>query len=186
MIQIGKTIVSNDLIDKKFSCDFSLCKGACCIHGESGAPLEPEEIEILKKCYLKLKPMLRNESVETIERYGVYVIDSDGDMVTPLVEGKECAYVVFDNDVAGCAIEKAYLNGSIDFQKPVSCHLYPVRLKKYREFTAVNYHDWEICKPAVVKGSYNNIKVYSFVKRALIRRFGDNWYARLESAAKKA
>jgi hypothetical protein len=184
MIQIGKTIISNDLIEKKFSCDISSCKGACCVQGESGAPLEPEEIEILKKCYPQVKPLLRNESVITIEKYGVYVIDSDGDMVTPLNDGKECSYVIFENDIAFCAIEKAHLNGNIDFQKPVSCHLYPVRHKKYRDFIAINYHEWEICKPAVVKGSYNNISVYSFVKRALIRRFGENWFSKLETVAK--
>jgi hypothetical protein len=185
MIQIGRTIISNDLIEKKFSCDISSCKGACCIHGESGAPLETEEIEILKKYYLKLKPFLRNDSIDTIERTGVFVVDSDGDMVTPLVDGKECAYVIFENDVAVCAIEKAYLNGSIDFQKPVSCHLYPVRIKEYREFTAVNYHEWEICLPAIANGNNKNINVCSFVKDALIRRFGDKWFAKLESIVKK-
>ncbi|MFN6037811.1 MAG: DUF3109 family protein [Bacteroidota bacterium] len=185
MIAIDNTLVSEDLIEKKFVCDLSACKGACCVHGESGAPLEEEETKILKKIYSKVKPYMVENGIKAIEKQGHFIIDSDGDFVTPLVgEEGECAYVFFDAEgVAKCAIEQAYLDKKIDWQKPISCHLYPVRVTKYKTYEAVNYHKWKICKPACECGEKLSVPVYKFVKKSLIKKFGASWYKKLEIAA---
>jgi hypothetical protein len=184
MLQIQKTLVSSDIIEKKFCCDLDSCKGVCCVKGDSGAPLEPEEAEIIENIFEDIKEFMSEAGIKTIERDGFYVIDKDNDLVTPLIDGKECAYTYFENNVALCAIEKAYLNYISDFRKPVSCHLYPVRVKKYKNFEAVNYESWQECGTAILCGRKKNIPLYIFLKEALIRKFGDNWYEQLEYAAK--
>ena len=131
----------------------------------------------------KVKPFLRKEGIEAIEEQGPYVIDMDDDFVTPLVNGNECAYVVFENGIAKCGIEKAYHAGAIKFKKPISCHLYPVRLKKYSDFTAVNYDKWEICEPARKLGEKEQLPVYKFLHESLTRRFGEDWMRHLKIAA---
>lgn len=183
VIQIDKTIVSFDVLTTKFACDLSKCKGACCIQGDSGAPLELDEVETLREIFPKLEPYLRDKSIHAITKQGTSVIDSDGDIVTPLVEGKECAYVYFEDEIAKCAIEKAYFDGKIDFCKPISCHLYPVRISKYKNYEAINYHCWEICKPAVQNGTTKNIKTYNFLSGPLIRKYGNDWFNELKIAA---
>lgn len=186
MFQLGKTLVSEDILDKEFVCNLSACKGACCIHGDAGAPLEETETKILNDIYPKIKPFLRPEGIKAIEKDGAFVVGEDGDFETPLVDGGECAYVIFDSKgVALCAIEEAYNNGEIDWKKPVSCHLYPVRVKDYSEFSAVNYHRWPICDDACSLGKELKVPIYRFVKEALIRKFGENWYSALESVAAK-
>jgi len=185
MIAIENTLVSDLLLEKKFVCDLHACKGACCVEGESGAPLEKEEIEILQGILEKVKPFMNAEGIAEVEKEGVFVIDSDGDIVTPLVEGdKHCAFAVFEKGIAACAIEKAYLAGKIKFKKPVSCHLYPVRITKYKEFEAVNFHSWNVCKPARTCGNKLNVPVFKFLKEPLIRKYGKNWYEELEEAYK--
>lgn len=184
MLQIENTIVSLDLIESKFVCDLARCKGACCVLGDSGAPLEDDEVGIIKKIYPKLIPYLRKEGIDTINNIGTSVIDSDGDKVTPLVNGNECAYAYFEDNIAKCAIEKAYKAGVIRFPKPVSCHLYPLRITNYSEFFAVNYHCWEICKPAIEKGNKENTGLTLFLKEALIRKFGKEWYKQLTMSEK--
>ena len=187
MIVIENTIISEDLLDKQFVCNLEKCKGACCVEGESGAPLDQSEIEILDKIFEKVKPYMVGDGIKTIEEFGKWVIDSDGDFVTPLVSGRgRCAYVFFDNGIAKCAIEKAHADGKIDFQKPVSCHLYPVRITSQKEYDAVNYSKWEICSPACVNGKKLGVPVYQFVKTALIRKYGNDWFEQLEGAAKFA
>lgn len=184
MFQLGKTIVSEDLIKKDFVCNLNACKGACCIEGEAGAPVTEEEIEILKEIYPKVKPFLRPEGIAAIEKQGTYIETEDDELETPLVEGKECAYVTFtDKGIASCGIEDAFNAGAIDFRKPISCHLYPVRVQEYSEFSAVNYHHWPICDDACTLGKELQVPVYKFVKTALIRKFGENWYAELEKIA---
>jgi hypothetical protein len=188
MIQIGKAIISLDVLESKFACDLTKCKGACCVYGESGAPLEDEEVEILDKLYPILKPYLRDDGIRTIEKTGTSLTDSDGDKVTPLIDGKECAYTYYDGDIIKCGIEKAYHENAIEFQKPISCHLFPVRLKKYPEFIAVNYTRIEFCKPAIEKGSNENVQLFVFLKNSLVRKFGNKWYEELkisESPIKK-
>ncbi len=185
MLAIGKAVISHDLIESKFSCDLAACKGACCVAGDSGAPLEDEETAILEEIYPSVKCYLGEESVKTIETYGTWVIDVENDKVTPLNNGKECAYVVFENGIAFCAIEKAYNEGVISFRKPLSCHLYPVRIKKYRYSDAVNYDKWEICHPAIIRGNTLNTTVYQFTRDALERKYGKNWFEQLVIEAKK-
>ncbi|MCH7524189.1 MAG: DUF3109 family protein [Bacteroidetes bacterium] len=185
MFQLGKTIVSEDIIEKDFMCNLSACKGACCVDGDAGAPLEDEEVKILQKVYPKIKPFLRPEGIKVIEEQGVYITLEDGELETPLVNNANCAYVNFDNrGVAICGIEEAYNQGEISWKKPVSCHLYPVRVKDYSEFSAVNYHKWEICDDACTFGKELQIPIYKFVKEALIRKFGEDWYMELEKVAK--
>ncbi|MFT5248393.1 MAG: hypothetical protein ACI93P_000105 [bacterium] len=184
MFQLGKTIVSEDIIEKEFVCNLGACKGACCIEGEAGAPVTKEEVEILKEIYPKIKSYLRPEGIKVIEEQGTHVVTDLSELETPLVNGKECAYVtISDYGTAGCGIEEAYNDGKIDFKKPISCHLYPVRVQDYSEFSAVNYHKWPICNDACTLGKELKVPVYKFVKEALIRKFGENWYLELEKVA---
>lgn len=184
MFQLGKTIVSEDLIEKEFVCNLGACKGACCIEGEAGAPVSKDEVQILEDIYPKVKPFLRPEGIAAIEAQGTYITTDLDELETPLVDGKECVYVTFtDNGTASCGIEDAYNAGEISFKKPISCHLYPVRVQDYSEFSAVNYHRWPICNDACTLGKELKVPVYKFVKEALIRKFGEYWYAELEKLA---
>lgn len=184
MFQLGKTIISEDIIEKDFVCNLSACKGACCVQGDAGAPLEKKETEIIEELYPKIKPYLRKEGILAIEEQGNFTINEDGEFETPLINGEDCAYVIFDEKkVALCAIEEAYNQGDVSFKKPVSCHLYPVRIKDYSEFSAVNYHQWQVCDDACTLGKEMQIPVYQFVKQALIRKFGEKWYLELEEFA---
>lgn len=186
MFQLGKTIVSEDIIKKDFVCNLSACKGACCVDGDAGAPLELAETEILESLYPKLKPFLRKEGVAAIEAQGTFTTNDFGEHETTLIDGADCAYVIFDKKgTALCAIEEAYNQGAVDWKKPVSCHLYPIRVKDYTEFSAVNYHKWEICDDACTLGKELQVPVYKFVKQALIRKFGEDWYMELEKIAVK-
>jgi len=184
MIQIGKTIVSEEIIEKEFVCNLAACKGQCCIDGDAGAPLEDDELQIMKDIYLKVKPFMRKEGIAEIEKQGVYTTNEDGEHETTLINGKDCAYVIFDEKkVALCAIEEAYNQGEIKWKKPISCHLYPIRVQDYSEFSAVNYNKWSICDDACSLGKELQIPTYKFVKQALIRKFGEDWYAELEKVA---
>lgn len=184
MFQLGKTIVSEDIIKKDFLCNLSACKGACCIDGDAGAPLEKDEIKILEDIYPKVKPFLRQAGIDAIEAQGTFITTEDGELETPLINGADCAYVIFDDkNVALCAIEEAYNQGEVTWKKPVSCHLYPIRVHDYTEFSAVNYHKWQICDDACELGEELGVPVYKFVKEALIRKFGEDWYIELEAIA---
>lgn len=184
MFQLGKTIVSEDIIEKDFVCNLSACKGACCIDGDAGAPLELAETKIMEDIYPKVKPFLRKEGIAAIEEQGIFITTEKGEFETPLINGADCAYVIFDKKgTALCAIEEAHNQGEINWKKPVSCHLYPVRVKDYTEFSAVNYHKWEICDDACTLGKELQVPVYKFVKQALIRKFGEDWYMQLEKVA---
>jgi len=184
MIRIGSTIVSLDVIEKRFFCDMEKCRGMCCVHGISGAPLEEVELEIIEQVFPVFMKYLNKSSKKSVDAQGIYVIDSDGEYVTPLNNGKECAYAVFENGIARCAIEKAFDKGEINYRKPLSCHLYPVRITKYPDFEAVNFDDWEICS-RTLKQDDAGIPVYRFVKDALIRKYGAEWYRKLEQAAEQ-
>ncbi|MBM1105384.1 DUF3109 family protein [Aurantibacter crassamenti] len=186
MFQIGKTIVSEEIIEKDFVCNLNACKGACCIDGNAGAPLEDKETEILVDIYSRVKPFLRPEGIAAIEDQGAFVKGDDGEWETPLVNESECAYVIFDEkNITKCGIEEAYNQGAIPWKKPVSCHMYPVRVREYTELTAVNYHKWEICDPACSLGAELKVPIFKFVKEALIRKFGKVWYAELEKVAEE-
>ncbi len=183
MLQIKDTLVSLDLAEQFFCCDLDTCLGECCIEGDAGAPITEEEKkkieEILPVIWNDLLPQAQAE----IEANGVGYVDEEGDLVTSIVEGKNCVFTCYaPGGMCQCAIEKAYRAGKIDFYKPSSCHLYPVRLKEYSTFTAVNYHRWKICKCAELLGRKNNLRVYQFLKEPLTRRFGKEWYDELVMA----
>lgn len=177
MITIDKTISSTDLADVCFVCDLKQCKGACCVQGDAGAPMLEEEIGILEDEFDYIKPYMRPEGVAEIERNGMFDFDMSGNYVTPLINEKECVFVYFTEDgTAACAIEKAWEAGKTVFRKPISCHLYPVRINRFRNFDAVNYEKWHICDPALKHGKKLKVPVYRFLKVALIRKYGEKWY----------
>ena len=186
MIQIDDTIISLDVFKEKFLCNLDACKGECCIEGDAGAPLEEEEVEQLKKVLPVIWEDLSSEAQAVIEKQGVCYKDEDGDLVTSIVNGKDCVFTCYDEKgCCYCAIEKAYREGKVDFYKPVSCHLYPIRVQKYPEFKAVNYHRWSVCKAAVLLGEKEDMPIYKFLKEPLIRKFGEDWYTELEIAAEE-
>jgi hypothetical protein len=185
MIIVGQTLVSEDLFDEQFVCDLSACKGACCVEGESGAPLEQDELLRIDENLDAVLPFMRQEGIRALKENGPYTVDSDGDFVTSLVGNHgECVFVTFDEmGIAKCALEQAYNAGATGWKKPISCHLYPVRLAKLTEYVAVNYHRWQVCEPACACGKSLQVPVYRFLKEPLIRRFGEAWYAELEEVA---
>lgn len=183
MFQIGKAIVSEDVLDKEFVCNLSACKGQCCVDGDAGAPLDKDETIILDQIYDKIKPYLRNEGIEAIDAQGKWVVGEDGEYETTLINGGECAYVIFDGATALCGIEQAYNEGLVDWKKPLSCHLYPIRIKEYSQFSAVNYHKWHICDDACSLGKELEVPVYKFLKEPLIRKYGGEWYQELDAVA---
>jgi hypothetical protein len=186
MFQIDNTLVSEEIITKDFVCNLNACKGSCCVEGEAGAPLEKEETVYLQKNYKSIAPFLNVKGRNAIEKEGKFVYVGKGEFETPLVEGRECAYVVFgSNGITQCGIENAYRAKKIDWKKPISCHLYPVRVKEYSEFKSVNYHQWQICDSSCSLGDSLKIPIYQFVKEALIRKFGNQWYSELELAAQE-
>jgi hypothetical protein len=180
MIIVQHTIVSEDVADVRFVCDCEVCMGACCVHGDAGAPLSDDEIREISDNIKAITPFMRQEGIDVIDSVGVFALDAEGVKGTPLVNGKECAFVVFDGEVALCAIEEAWEQKKIGLQKPLSCHLYPVRTINYTEFEAVNYHKWDICKKALEKGRKENVYLYEFLKAPLIRKYGKDWYGELE------
>jgi len=182
MLEIDDKIISTEIFDREFVCDLDQCKGQCCVFGDSGAPLEPEELESIRDQYDHIKPYLTPNGIKAVDEQGFGVFDSDGDLGTPLIDNQACAYIFYLGDVALCAIEQAFNEGKINFQKPISCHLYPIRLKKYSEFTAVNFHKWDICKSALKKGKQSQTPVYQFLKQPLVRSFGHDFFEQLEIA----
>ena len=186
MIQIDDKLISEDLFSEEFVCNLAKCKGICCVEGDAGAPLDEDETKILDEIYPKIKPYLRPEGIQAIEEQGTYTLDFEGDLVTPLVNNAECAYVIFDEKgYTKCAIEKAYEDGVINWQKPISCHLYPIRITEYSNFSAINYHEWDICSDACTLGKELGVKVYQFLKKPLIRKYGEEFYQTLSEAAEE-
>lgn len=185
MIQIDDTIISTDLFETRFCCDLPACKGICCIEGDSGAPVEQAELAELEKVVPIVWDRLSDKSKAVIERQGVAYVDVEGDLVTSIVDGCECVFTEIDKDgMCKCAIENAYREGKTDFYKPISCHLYPVRLETLRNGTvAVNVHRWKVCDCAFAKGREVDLPLYVFLKEPLIRRFGKEWYEKVEIAA---
>jgi hypothetical protein len=183
MIVIGDKTISDDVVDEQFVCDLAACKGACCVEGDFGAPLDKNELPVLDDIYDKVKPYLTEEGIKTIEKEGKYVyVEENKEWCTPLMKkGRGCAWLNYDkNGVVICAIEKAHRDGVVDFKKPVSCHLYPIRITKYKHYDAVNYERWNICKAACKNGKALKVPVYKFLKEALIRKYGEEFYTALE------
>jgi hypothetical protein len=182
MIEHRGTLISEDLFEKRFVCDLNACKGACCVEGASGAPLEVEEETLLRELWPKIRPYIPEKGQRAIDEHGVSEVDEDGDLVTTLVEGRgECAFTVFDDKgIALCGVEKAWKDGAIPFRKPISCHLYPIRIAKLKFHDGLNYHRWPICKPACACGAKLDVPVFRFLKDSLTRKYGADWYAELE------
>ena len=184
MIEVQNTLVHEDVVNENFVCNLNKCKGICCIEGDSGAPLERDELAVLDEIYPLVKPYMTDKGIAVIQEFGTWVKDFEGDYTTPCVDtNKECAYVIMENGITKCAIEKAWEDGKIAWKKPISCHLYPIRVKDFSEFTAVNYDKWDICDDACTLGKELQVPVYKFVKEALVRRFGEDWYLELEKVA---
>lgn len=185
MIQIQNSLLSDDLFEEQFICDLCKCKGECCVDGESGAPITREEFQeingILKEVWDDLSP----KAQEVIDNQGIAYTDYDGELVTSLVNGQECVFTFFDADgVCKCAIDNAYREGRISVQKPISCHLYPIRVTEYKDYSALNYHRWSVCEPAVKLGRKEGVPIYRFLREPLIRKFGEAWYDEVCEAAK--
>lgn len=174
------------MLEKAFLCDLPACKGQCCVEGDSGAPLEEEEVEIIQNLLSVIWDDLSDRAKAVIEDQGVAYRDIEGDLVTSIVGNGECVFSYVDEGGnCKCAIEKACREGKTDFYKPISCHLYPVRLSEYATYTAVNFHKWKVCSAAVELGRAKGLPVYQFLKTPLIRKFGEEWYAELERAAEE-
>jgi len=181
MIENGKALLSDDIKEQFFVCNLSECKGACCVEGDLGAPLEEHELSELEDVYETVAPYLSSEGREAIEKQGKYILDHEGDYSTTTIGGKECAYAIYDaNNILKCGIEQAYLDGKTSFKKPISCHLYPIRVTSYESFDALNYDRWSICSDACTLGGELKVPVYKFVKDALVRKYGQEWYDDLE------
>lgn len=186
MIQINDTLVSLDVVEKYFECDLDSCLGECCIEGDAGAPLLPEEKERLDALLPKVMPYLLPSAQEVARQQGASYVDEEGDLVTNIVNGKDCIFTCYaPGGKCLCVLEKLRREGHDEFFKPISCSLYPVRLKDYGGMTAVNYHRWKICKCAEILGRKNGVRVYEFLKEPLIRRFGKEWYEELSLTAKE-
>jgi Protein of unknown function (DUF3109) len=186
MIQVGEVLVSDDIKTVEFVCHLEKCKGACCVEGDLGAPLEEDELAQMKEIQSKVKPYLTPEGRAAIKKQGPYILDSDGDYSTPTIAGRECAYAHYDKQgVLKCGIEQAYLDGKISFRKPISCHLYPIRITKKKDFEAVNYHKWSICSAACSYGKSLQVPLYKFLKEPLVRKYGEQWYEGLVQAIEK-
>ena len=185
MLEIGNTIISLDIIEKKFVCDVKSCKGVCCVAGDSGAPLEEEEAIIINELTPNILHRLTPDAQQVIAEQGTSMIDIEGDLVTTILSNSgSCVFTLHNkNGIAYCAIEEAWAHGETDFRKPISCHLYPIRITKYSTFDALNFHAWEICEKAIIKGEITGVPVYKFTKDALIRKYGHEWYEQLEWAA---
>ena len=182
MVEIEDKIISDELFEKKFVCDLQKCKGGCCVEGDSGAPLKSKEIKEIATNLSIIKSEMSTKGLNAIKNNDFHYVDSDGDKVTKLVDGKECVFVVFDkNNIAKCSIESAFRKNKINFNKPISCHLYPVRVKKYDSFTAINVDSWHVCKPACECGTELNVPVFKFLKDAIVRSWGSDFYHHLDS-----
>ncbi len=193
MIKVGDVLVSDDVRDKEFVCNLEKCKGACCVEGDFGAPLLEEELAILEEIYPRIKPYLSARGIEEIERQGTHTIDDEDDLCTPVIAGRECVYAIYDKQgILKCGIEAAYKDGVVNWKKPISCHLYPIRVTKKKDFEALNYHKWHICSPACALGKELQVPVYKFLREPLIRKYGESWYEELvrvietESVPKKS
>lgn len=183
MLQIQDTLVSLDLAEQFFCCDLDACLGQCCIEGDAGAPVTTEEVERIKEVLPAIWEDMIPAGRREVEENGVAYIDEEGDLVTSIVDGRNCAFTCYGKDgKCLCAIEKACREGRTDFLKPSSCHLYPLRLTQYPTFTAVNYHRWKICKPAETLGRKLGLRLYQFLEGPLTARFGKEWYAELKEA----
>lgn len=186
LVNIQDKVVSTQVFDRKFICDLNACKGACCVLGDAGAPLTYEEVDIMENNLEHYLPYMRSEGIAEVEKTGVFYIDQDNEPVTALINDGECAFVYFEeNGTAKCAVEKAFLEGKTDFKKPISCHLYPIREKRFDTMTALDYSEWDICAPACACGDKLDVPVYKFLKEPITRAYGKDFFDEMELVAKE-
>lgn len=183
MLQIQDKLVTLDLAERHFMCDLDKCLGQCCVEGDAGAPITERELELIKKHLPKVRDMLTPRALERIDEAGVAYIDEEGDLVTQIVDGRDCVFTTYaEGGKCLCAFDKAYREGLIDWRKPASCHLYPLRIKEYTGFTAVNYHRWKICRCAEALGRAKGVRLYRFMEGPLTEQYGKEWYDELKMA----
>ncbi|MBQ9498920.1 MAG: DUF3109 family protein [Bacteroidales bacterium] len=186
MYQIGDVLISDEVLTERFICDLQDCKGACCIEGDAGAPLELDEVLELEEVLPVIWDGLDLQARKVINKQGVAYTDPEGQLVTSIVNGKDCVFTCYDEQgCCFCAIEKAFREGKTKFRKPISCYLYPIRVKQVGDMEALNYNRWNICKAAVLLGQKENVRVYEFLKEPLIRKFGEAWYQELTEAVEE-
>jgi hypothetical protein len=187
MIAIDNVLLSDQVVEEQFVCDLNACKGGCCVDGDCGAPLTEEETKIIAKVYPTVKPYLLTEYVEEVKKQGTHTMDDEYGFVTPTVNGGICVYAYTDEvGIVKCAFEKAYNEGKINFKKPISCHLYPIRIKQMDGYEAVNYEPRkQMCKPACKLGKQLKVPVYKFLKDSITRKYGEEFYDTLDAVAKK-
>ncbi len=183
MVIVEGVIVPEEIFEVQFVCDTDKCRGACCVHGDAGAPLLEDEIGLLEDFWEESIPYMSEKGIETVRLAGVFDYDDNGNYVTPLVEGRECAFVYFDGETARCALEKAFFERKTSFRKPESCHLYPIRVGRLPAGDSLYYHKWSVCRPALKHGKSLGIPLYVFLKEPLVRRYGEAWYKSLVAAA---
>ncbi len=185
MIAIDDILISEEIIEKEFVCNLNMCKGECCVAGDIGAPLDKSELSILKKIFPKVKSYLTAEGIAAIKEQGTWVaVDDEDEFATPMIgNGGACAYTIYENEIAKCGIEKAFYDGKIEWKKPISCHLYPIRITKNEYYTTLNYNKWNICAEACKLGKKLSVPVYEFLKEPIIRRFGAEFYDKLNQTA---
>ena len=182
MIVLDNTVLSDDIKDEKFVCDLLKCKGACCIEGDLGAPLEQQELAQVDECLEAVRPYLSKVSNRVLDKDGAYELDFEGEYSTTTIKGKEGVFAIYDNQgILKCGIEQAYFDKKTDFRKPISCHLYPIRITKYDHYDALNYDRWDICAPACQHGEDLKVPIYKFLKGPLIRKYGEDWYQKLQT-----
>jgi hypothetical protein len=180
IIEIGKVLVSSDILDKHFVCDLNACKGACCVEGDDGAPVNQEEIDLIEEHLDDIKPYMNQEGIDVVNEQGVFYMDRFNEPVTSLVNDKDCVFVTLDDKgITKCGIEQAYREGKIPFNKPVSCHLYPIRVSKFSTFESLNYDRWPICNPACSLGEQLKVPIYKFLKEPITRAYGEEFYQEL-------
>lgn len=181
MIEIEGKVINTEIFRRRFVCDISKCKGTCCYDGDSGAPLEKEELDKLTEVFPAVEPLLSDKEREEISRKGLWVTDADGDFVTPIIDGRECVYTNREPDGTwSCAIEKAFREGKTNWRKPISCYLYPIRVSKTRKYELLNFHEWEVCRPAMELGQKVGTPAYKFLREPIIEKFGEDFYKELE------
>lgn len=186
IIQIDNVLIPLDIITERFCCDLDACGGICCVEGDAGAPVTAGEILGMEDALDTVWPGLSASAQAVIDKQGVAYTDEEGDLVTSIVGGKDCVFTCYDKGCCLCALERAYREGKVSFCKPISCALYPIRERTLRSGDiALSYHRWSVCEPARRKGRELDLPVYKFLKEPLIRRFGEEWYKALETAAEE-
>lgn len=185
MFAIDDILISDDLLEAPFSCNLGACLGGCCVQGEAGAPLEPEEREILDKALPRVLKYLTPDALDVIERDGVWEEVAPDEFSTTCVDNRDCVFVTYEGPIAKCALQKAHLLGRLDFPKPISCHLFPVRIQNYGDVDVLNYEQIPLCDPARKQGRRHHVPLMKYLREPLIRKYGEAWYQKFEKTCEE-